>query len=69
MIEEQAAMRDETATWDVRVPLRYGSKSVAVRPTEAAAREFAEFLAREQYDNAGLQIHTRTRTIYIDHED
>lgn len=56
-------------TWEVRAPLRWSSKHVAMRATEAEAREFAEFLAREEYGGVGLQIHTAKRIIYIDHDD
>lgn len=55
--------------WEVRTPLRYGSKSHSIWRDEATARAQAEKVAREEYDGAGLQIHTAKRIIYVDHDD
>ena len=56
-------------TWEVREPLRYGSRHVDFYPTEADARENAERLSREKYNGIGLTVVTKSRTIYIDHDD
>lgn len=63
-------MADENSYWEVRTPLLYGSRSLAVCADETDAREFAEKWGREKIEGfAGLQIHTRTRTVYIEQED
>jgi hypothetical protein len=55
--------------WEVRSPLRYGSKHVGYFPSEADARSAAVKLSIKDYDGAGLQIHTAKRCVYIDHND
>lgn len=55
--------------WEVREPIRYGSRHVSFHETESEAREKAEQLLAAKYPGHGLQIHTKRRTIYIDHED
>ena len=63
-------MADSDTIWDVRTPLRYGSKSVAKFPYETDAREFAERYGNARVEGfAGLQIHTKTRTVYIVQDD
>ena len=61
-------MADDTQ-WEVRTPLRYGSKFAASYPSETEARAFAEDLAKREYGGAGLQIHTQPRVIYIERLD
>lgn len=56
-------------TWEVREPLRYGSRHVSFHATETEARADAEELASRKYPGHGLQIHTKRRVIYIDHDD
>lgn len=63
------ATADDDTQWEVRTPLLHGSKFAASYPTEAEARAFAEDLAERKYHNAGLQIHTRQRIIYIEKLD
>ncbi|MFM7010212.1 MAG: hypothetical protein ACKO0Z_12925 [Betaproteobacteria bacterium] len=56
--------------WDVRAPKRFGSKSVGVFPYECDARTFAEKYGEANVEGfAGLQIHTKTRTVYIVQDD
>ncbi len=56
--------------WEVRSPLRYGSAIRSEHDTEAEARSEAERIEREEFGGGlGLQIHTRSRTIYINHPD
>ena len=60
---------DLSERWEVRLPLRYGSRHHAYFLDEQTARAEAEKIAREKYDDAGLTIITRSRTVYIDHDD
>ena len=53
-------------SWEVRTPLLYGSRHVSWHPTEGEARLAAETLAAKA--GVGLQIHTRSRVIYIDRQ-
>jgi hypothetical protein len=56
--------------WDVRTPLLYGSRSVGEFPSEYDAREFAERYGAAKVEGfAGLQIHTKTQTVYIVQDD
>ena len=55
--------------WEVRVPLRYGSKRVAYYADERTARNAAEQIEATRYPGVGLQIHTNTRTIYVNHPE
>jgi hypothetical protein len=50
------------------VPLVYGSQHKAFFATEDQARGYAERLSENEYGNSGLQIHTKSRTIYINDE-
>lgn len=56
--------------WEVRTPLLYGSRSRSFHATEAMARAEAERLEREEFGgDVGLQIHTASRTIYVNHPE
>lgn len=62
-----AILHGRDKSWEVREPLRYGSRHVSWHPTEGDARLAAETLAAKH--GVGLQIHTRSRVIYIDHPE
>ena len=56
--------------WDVRTPLLYGSRFLASYPSEAEARDYAERYGKAQVEGFdGLQIHTKTRTVFIVQDD
>ena len=57
------------AQWEVRTPLVYWSACHSFHATEAQARAEAEKIATDLYRGAGLQIHTKQRVIYIDHNE
>ncbi len=62
-------MRADPRVWEVRVPLVCGSRHEKFFYSEKYAREFAECLSANEYGNSGLQIHTKTRTIYINDDE
>ena len=63
-------MSQANTAWDVRTPLLYGSRTIATCPNEKDAREYAEQWGRDKIEGfAGLQIHTKTRTVYIVQDD
>lgn len=67
---EMPAMSNASTNWDVRTPLVYGSRSVAICPSEQDARAYAEEYGKAKVEGfAGLQIHTKTRTVYIVQDD
>ena len=58
-----------TLTWELRSPLRYGSKHVGMFASEDDARRAAEKLIAKKFKGHGVQVHTRARVVYIDHGD
>lgn len=59
----------EAQRWEVRTPRRYGSEHHSWHESEGLARIEAERVAREEWDGAGLQIHTSKRVIYVYRDD
>jgi len=56
---------DEITEWEVRSPIVYGSRSEGKFSSEKEARAFA----KNYFENDHIQIHTKSRIIYIESED
>jgi hypothetical protein len=54
-------------TWELRRPLRHGSKHVGMFESEAAARIAAEKLIAKDFPGHGIIV--VGRVVYIDHGD
>lgn len=60
---------DLAQRWEVRAPLRHGSRLVGYYVSEEAARRAASEIEARHFPGAGLQIHTKSRVVYINHTD
>ena len=59
----------ERDRWEVRTPLAYGTEHYIYIYGAARAQAVADLISKKLFGDSGLQIHTKSRIIYINDDD